>query len=750
MPTAWTVLLPLPVGPLDWVAPAGAPPATAGGVAAVPWQRTVRLGLITRVHQIPVDRTLQLNEAVALAGGVTPLPQATLGWLLAEAERTAAPAGTLLASLHHPAFQAEWHHRIDRLDATPTAPAAHGAHDDADPAESNDRALHELREQGLLRETFELKRPQLTVLKPRLDGDPPDPRRKPGQSQAWQVLKAIGSVASAAELARRADVTPATVRSLVQQGHALHETSHTEPAPPAPVGPPQLEAPQPGAPPGWISGGTLGTALVELLPTFKSDVAAGRSVLILAPERLTMDAAADLLEQHVPTLRADPSAKPLERLDWHQAVAQYPSCVVTGFSGLIAPIQHPARIVVLEAENDTHKQRSGPRTWTPHAARTWADAHGVPLHLTDVEAGPETVALANHNPPNSVASGRRLARPTVRWVVSDLTQARAWPLGTDLVRVIRQTVERHRQALLIAPRRGYAAAYECQSCRAAVACPNCDLALRYHDRERRLKCHQCGHHEAPPSACPSCGAGTLDATRAAGVEWVARVVRDVAPGVRTYRYDADIKDDLSALYNGQAGVVIGTTAALRLAPLPVLSLIAVTQIDGMLHADDFRAEMRTLRMLAALETLAGRRRPLGLIQSFTPELPLLTAIADPTGHAMQALRSTIDERRKRFGYPPYGSLSRVQASAKREADAWTALTDLAAQLKTAGASDHEVLGPAPMPVARLRGRHHAHLLLRASDPARARELLSLVKATAPGGVRLRTDVDARDIGELLD
>jgi primosomal protein N' (replication factor Y) len=750
MPAAWTVLLPLPVGPLDWVAPTGAPPATAGHVAAVPWQRTVRLGLITRVHEISVDRTLQLNEAVALPGGVTPLPHATVDWLLAEAERTTAPAGTLLASLNHPAFQAEWHHRIDRLDAEPHATTVPVMQGDADPAENDGRAHHELREQGLLRETFELKRPQITVLKPSVHREPPDPNRKPGQHQAWMALKSIGSVASAAELARHAGVTPATVRSLIQKGHAVHETLHAEPAPPTPVGPPPSQTAQPDPPPAWISGGTPETALLELLPTFKADVAAGRSVLIIAPERLTIDAAADLLEKHVPTLRSGARTTPLERIDWQHAVAQHPSCIVTGFSGLIAPVPHPARLVVLEAENDTHKQRSGPRTWTPHAARTWANAHGVPLHLTDVEAGPETVALAGDNPPSSVAPGLRLDRPTVRWVASDLTQARGWPLGTDLVRVLRQTVERDRQALLIAPRRGYAAAYECQSCRAAVACPNCDLALRYHDRERRLKCHQCGHHEAPPKACSTCGAGTLDATRAAGVEWVARATRDVAPGVRTYRYDADIKDDLTALYNGQPGVVIGTTAALRLAPLPVLSLIAVTQIDGMLQVDDFRAEMRTLRMLAALETLAGRRRPLGLIQTFSPEVPLLTAIADPTGHAMQELRHTIDERRKRFGYPPYGSLSRVQASAKREADAWTALTELAAQLRTAGAGEHEVLGPAPMPVARLRGRYHAHLLLRASDPARARELLNLVPTTAPGGVRLRTDVDARDIGEVLD
>ncbi len=750
MPTAWTVLLPLPVGPLDWVAPPGALEPPVGSVAAVPWQRGVRLGLITHVHEVPVDRTLQLNEAVALAEGIPPLPEPTVAWLLDEAWRTAAPAGTLLAALHHPAFGADWHHHIERLDGQPLSATAPSGQSQTTPDPDDEAPLHELREQGLLRETFTLKRPQTTVLTASTDRDPPDVRRTPGQYQAWQALTSAGTVASAAELARLAGVTAGTVRSLIQGGYAHYETTTSKSVPPQPVGPmpPQGQAAEP--PPAWISGGTPEQAIKRLLPTLQADLADGHSVLIIAPERHTMDAAADLLEQHLPTLRQMPQATPVERIDWQHAVATQPCCVVTGFGGLIAPIKQPARLVILDAENETHKQRSGPRTWTPQAARSWADAHHVPLHLTDVEVGPETLALALENPPGTTQQGVRLTRPTVRWVISDLSGARAWPLGADLVRVIRQTVERERQALIIAPRRGYAAAYECESCRTAIACPNCDLTLRYHARERRLKCHQCGHHEAPPATCPQCGSDALDATRAAGVEWVARVVRDVAPGAVTYRYDTDVKDDLTALYDGHPGVVVGTTAALRLAPLPVLSLIAVTQIDGMLHVDDFRAEMRALRTLAVLETLAGDRRPLGVIQTFTPELPLLTALTDRDGDAMTTLRAAIESRRQRFGYPPYGILSRVQASAKREADAWSALTDLAAQLKTAGANDDEVLGPAPMPVARLRGRYHAHLLIRASEAARARELLSMVPATAPGGVRMRVDVDARDIGEVLD
>jgi len=95
-------------------------------------------------------------------------------------------------------------------------------------------------------------------------------------------------------------------------------------------------------------------------------------------------------------------------------------------------------------------------------------------------------------------------------------------------------------------------------------------------------------------------------------------------------------------------------------------------------------------------------------------------------------------------------MARVQASARREADAWTALHEVAARLRAAGATDDEILGPAAAPIARVRGRSLAHLLVRTRDEARRRRLLTDATAGPFRGVRLRVDVDPRDIGEVLE
>jgi len=443
------------------------------------------------------------------------------------------------------------------------------------------------------------------------------------------------------------------VRTLVKKGLVRYEARVAEPpAPPPPPAPrpwPEDHAVPPadaGEPPAWIDGGTRARRLAALLPALRADLAEGRSPLLLAPERALAEEAAGWLASELPVAALRLDDDPLVRRAWETDLVDGPARVVVGTAPILAtPLARPGRLVVIEAGAESHKQRAGARTWIPAAARSWCDRHGVRLHLLDVIAGPETRATA-------AGPGRELPRPRVRWVLSDLGRGHGWPLGDEAVRVVRQVAARDRQALVLVPRRGFSAALGCRDCGAAVMCPNCDLALRWHARDGRLRCHQCGHDAPPPPVCPSCGGPELEAQRAAGSEWVLRALAGVASDLPRYRYDGDVRDDLTLLREGAPGILVGTSALLRLAPLPVLSLILVTQIDGALHADDFRAEERVLRTLAALQESAGPRAPLGMIQTFSPQHPLLAAVARGTPEALRAALDDMDERRRRFGYPP--------------------------------------------------------------------------------------------------
>jgi primosomal protein N' (replication factor Y) len=60
-----------------------------------------------------------------------------------------------------------------------------------------------------------------------------------------------------------------------------------------------------------------------------------------------------------------------------------------------------------------------------------------------------------------------------------------------------------------------------------------------------------------------------------------------------------------------------------------------------------------------------------------------------------------------------------------------------------------VIGPAPAPVSRVRGQHTYQLFVRSPSEERFRRLLRDIDAAA-SGVRLRVDVDPRDVGEFLE
>ncbi|MDZ7800798.1 MAG: hypothetical protein U5K81_08425 [Trueperaceae bacterium] len=750
MPWAADVLLPLPLAPLRWLLPYGRPRGAVGARMVVPWQGAVRAGIVTGLEEVAAARAMELKEALDWLDAAPHLPPATVAWLLEEAGRSAAPPGVVLASLGLPGLRLPLRHRVRTLDQD--APAA-GSWQDAAALDPERRDL--LRDQGLLDERVEIATPTRTVLRP---GRTPQEGELDGASRARQraalaQLRADGEAESAAALARAAGVPDASVRGLVAKGLATYEDRPYPPAAPAAPPPP---VPWPEGPDGpdapseetWlrIGGGTRAARLRALLPALRAELAAGRSPMLLAPERRVAEEAAGWLANEVDTVLPRASDDDRVRLATDEMARDGAPRVWLGtWPTLGVPLARPGRLSLLEAGNDAYKLRGHARTWVPEAAVSWADAHGVAMACLDPLLGPEASALGG-------GQGRRitLAPPPVRWRTTDLARTHAWPLSDDLIRVLRQVQARERQAVLLVPRRGYSAALGCRDCGAVVMCPNCDLALRWHAHDGRLRCHQCGHDQGAPARCPSCGGVDLDAQRAAGAEWVLRAVREALPALSAYRWDADVRDDLAPLQGGAPGVVVGTTALLRLAPLPVLSLIGVTQIDGTLHADDFRADERALRTLLTLGEVAGRRAPLGLIQTFAPEHPVLAALEAGEAAAIEAQTDAMDARRRRFGYPPHGFLARVQFSARRQEAAWAAARTARDRLALEGATPEELLGPAAAPVARMRGRSWVQLLLRTDSDARRRALLASGFDQGLKGARVRVEVDPRDIGEVLE
>jgi len=750
VPTAIEVLVPLPLEPLSYLPPSAGPTPAIGARVAVPWQGGARIGLVVGRREVAAGRGIELREAI---DGLDRAPFVTpeaVDALLRIARRAAVPAGVALATLLPWGFRDPLRHRVRPL-AGADVP---GLERDADWLEASTISLEHLdwlRAQGLVEEQVVRVRPTVRVLAPVAQVDEGlIGARRANQRAALERLWQLEGADSAAALARDADVPESAVRALVAKGYvAYREVEAPPPGLPRPSPDAPLPAPAPvdAVPPagdGGILGGLRRQRLAALLPRLRNDLDDGRSVLVLAPEQARLNEAAEALAS-LPLFLLSGELDDEQRLRLFEELPSSGPVVVLGtYLALLAPLPRLGRVVVTEAASGSYKLQAGARLFVPDAAALLAEASGAALTLSDVVAGPDTLVRLPEG------ARRTLPLPRLRLHAADMGGSGNWPLHPDLLRLLKQVRERGRQAVLIAPRRGFSAALGCEACGWTAQCPNCDLSLRYHRQDGRLRCHQCGHEQAPPSACPSCGGTALAPLRGAGTQWVAERLVGMLDGFPVLRFDRDRRDDPEPLLRGEPGVVVGTTAVLRLPPLPALSLVALTLFDTHLALADFRAEEEALRMLLELGELSRQRRPLVLVQTYQPEHPVLTALAaDPPDAAVEALVGRLLERRRRFAYPPFGALAKLQLAARDRSAASEAASALAEELRRRGAKEDEVLGPAPAPVARLKGRYAYQVLLRLPAGDRMEQILAGLPPRM-GRARLRVDVDPRDVGELLE
>jgi primosomal protein N' (replication factor Y) len=139
---------------------------------------------------------------------------------------------------------------------------------------------------------------------------------------------------------------------------------------------------------------------------------------------------------------------------------------------------------------------------------------------------------------------------------------------------------------------------------------------------------------------------------------------------------------------------------------------------------------------------AGRADKPGtaLLQTFQPEHPVIRAIL--SGDEEGFWRAEADERRQ-AGMPPFGRMAGIILSATDMQEAFD-LGNLLARndgaLRQIGA---QVYGPAPAPIARIRGRHRVRLLVKAPKGAALQAALArwIGGARVPGTVRLSVDID---------
>ena len=488
--------------------------------------------------------------------------------------------------------------------------------------------------------------------------------------------------------------------------------------------------------------------------------AQGRQALVMLPEIA-------LTAEFLTRVEARFGARPGE---WHSGVTQTErrrlwrmageggvGLVVGARSALFLPFRDLGLIVVDEEHDGSYKQEDGVHYNARDMAVLRASlcdaqvvlASATPCLETWVNARAGKYARIDLTSRFGVAEMPRMGAVDMRG--EGLAPGR-W-IGPTLAAAVAARLGRGEQALLFLNRRGYAPVTICRACGEQIGCDHCDARLVEHRFLKRLVCHQCGETRPMPEACPSCGVVGRLAAVGPGVERLAEEVAERFPQARVAVLSSDLfasaralKAAIGAIAGGGADLIIGTQLVAKGHNFPHLTLVGVIDADLGLQGSDLRAAERTFQLIRQVSGRAGRGERAGeaLLQTFQPGHPVIRAIL--SGEEEAFWRAEAAER-EAAGMPPFGRLAGIVLSSPDERAVYDFGAELArrdAPLRRIGA---QVFGPAPAPVARVRGRHRVRLLVKSARGAARGAVLQPALAEwvgqlkPPANLRLVIDID---------
>ena len=574
------------------------------------------------------------------------------------------------------------------------------------------------------------------------------------------------------ELAEMAGVTPSVVKGLIPHGAVIEEdTPRDLPLPPLDPDLPgkALNADQAVAAEALRSAlrsGVYGTTLLKgvtgsgktevYLEAVAECLRQGRQALVLLPEIA-------LTAEFLTRVEARFGARPAEwhsgvtlterRRIWKMAGQGQAPLVVGARSALFLPFRDLGLIVVDEEHDTSYKQEDGVLYNARDMAVLRAAICGARVILASATPSLESWANAEAGKYDRLTLPARFGAavlPQMRAIDmrAETMQAGTW-VSPTLKAAVRERLARGEQAMLFLNRRGYAPVTLCRACGQQIGCAQCDARMVEHRFLKRLMCHQCGETVPMPEACPSCGAEGRLAPVGPGVERLAEEALALFPEARIATLSSDLfssaralKEGIEAIASGGADIIIGTQLVAKGHNFPLLTLVGVIDADLGLQGSDLRAAERTFQLMRQVAGRAGRadKPGMALLQTYQPEHAVIRAIL--AGDEEGFWRAEAAERQA-AGVPPYGRMAGIILSGPEVApvfDLGNALARNDAPLRAIGA---QVYGPAPAPIARIRGRHRVRLLVKAVKGAPLQEALArwLAPVRLKGDLRLSVDID---------
>jgi primosomal protein N' (replication factor Y) (superfamily II helicase) len=507
---------------------------------------------------------------------------------------------------------------------------------------------------------------------------------------------------------------------------------------------------------------------------------AGRQALLLVPEIALADQIVRSFRARFgPLVAVVHSAQNVaERwASWMAALGGQARIMIGPRSAIFAPLNGLGLIVVDEEHDPAYKQEEGIRYNARDLAVVLGRLAQCPVVLGSATPSSESFYNARRGRYRLLRMARRvMERPMAEVDIIDLRQEfaraqkseaaagavkksnepQAVPLSAPLIDALRANLASGGQSVVFLNRRGFHNFLQCHLCGVVISCSNCSVSMTFHMRDRSLRCHWCGARVPAPDVCPDCnGFGLVG--QGFGTERLTEALSAMLPQARIERMDSDTSgrrgmrfELVERLRRGEIDVMVGTQMITKGFDLPGVTLVGVVLADLGLNLPDFRSAERTFQLLTQVAGRAGRGERLGrvLIQTYAPHHYSIRAARDQDYERF--IRREL-RLRQELGWPPFSRMALVRIEGA-EAAAVAAMaervaTALRGQVNKGVKGDAmRVLGPAPAPIERLRGRYRWQVVVRSTEAAAMRASLASMQAElggreARGGVFVGIDLD---------
>ncbi len=337
--------------------------------------------------------------------------------------------------------------------------------------------------------------------------------------------------------------------------------------------------------------------------------------------------------------------------------------VVGTRSAIFMPFSKLGLIILDEEHDQSYKQDKTPSYHCRDVAIYRGQQHGCKVILGSATPSFESYARALKKVYGLVELKSRINEtlPVVHCINSYdyLKKGESVILTPPVKNALEKCFNERHQAIILLNRRGYNTVMRCHHCQEILMCRDCDLALSYHQSDRRCHCHTCGFSMAMPRVCPSCHHQEGFLASGFGTQRVEEELQQLFPMISIARMDRDTTTKknahqtiLEAFGKGKYHCLVGTQMIAKGLDFDNVTCVVVINADAGLSRSDYRSAEITFSLLVQASGRSGRSQHHGEVY---------LQVANEHHYAIECARQqdykTFFHKEMEFrhqgGYPPY-------------------------------------------------------------------------------------------------